>query len=365
MSPTNVALWNKLNIGIERSDASPKKNRRRNYAENQCFFTHSSDNTLKIFMFADVPHLLKSIRNNFFDYGFIVDGEKIDKCLLEELLQLNCNELKIAINLTRTHLDVKGFQRQRVKLAAQVFSFRNAKALEYCGKRGFLSKENWQTTVNVFKLINNWFNVHNSQYKFGKHAGLHAYGVDLDKQNKTLDLMTELITKMRVISKTHMMPFQKGILLSNKSLKHLLPYLQEKYTSAHFQPQYIITRKLCQDVLENFFSYIRGMGATNDHPSPVDFRNRLKRYILGKHSEHAISVRSNVECDNDSLDPTMNMQQNRSATYYEHDILDDLEDEDLAMEAALFAENSSTEKNVYNIEISEEEEDEESHYDGI
>jgi len=44
--------------------------------------------------------------------------------------------------------------------------------------------------------------------------------------------------------------------------------------------------------------------------------------------------------------------------------LNDLEDEDLAMEAALFAENSSTEKNVCNIEISEEE-DEESHYDGI
>jgi len=103
------------------------------------------------------------------------------------------------------------------------------------------------------------------------------------------------------------------------------------------------------------------MGATNDHP-PVDFRNRLKWYILGKHSEHAISVRSTVECDNDSLDPTMNMQQNRSATYYKHDILDDFEDENLAMGAALFAENSSTEKNVYNIEISE---DEESHYEYI
>jgi len=72
---------------------------------------------------------------------------------------------------------------------------------------------------DVFKLINDWFDVHNSQYKFGKHAGSHAYGVDLDKQNKTLDLMTELITKMRVISKTYMMPFQKGILLSNISLK--------------------------------------------------------------------------------------------------------------------------------------------------
>jgi len=127
--------------------------------EIQCFFTHLSDNTLKIFMFADVPHLHKLIRNNFFDYGFIVDSEKIDKCLLEELLQLNCNELKIAINLTRTHLNVKGFQRQRVKLAVQVFLFRNAMALEYCDKRGFSSKENWRTTANIFKLINDWFNV--------------------------------------------------------------------------------------------------------------------------------------------------------------------------------------------------------------
>lgn len=107
--------------------------------------------------------------------------------------------------------------------------------------------------------------------------------------------MTEFVTKMRMVGKTHMMPFQKGILLNNKSLKQLLPYLQEKYTDAHFQLHYLITRKLCQDV-ENFFSYIRGMGATNDHPSPVDFRNRLKWYILGKHSTHAISVRSNTEC---------------------------------------------------------------------
>lgn len=141
MGCTNVSLWNKLNIGIGKSDA--KQNEGKDCTEKQCFITHPSDDTLKIFMFADVPHLLKLIRNNFLDHGFIVDGEKIDKCLLEELIHLNSNELKIAFNLTKTHLDVKGFQRQRVKLAAQMFSFRTAMALEYCGKKGFFSKENW------------------------------------------------------------------------------------------------------------------------------------------------------------------------------------------------------------------------------
>ncbi|XP_018374037.1 PREDICTED: uncharacterized protein LOC108768190, partial [Trachymyrmex cornetzi] len=99
------------------------------------------------------------------------------------------------------------------------------------------------------------------------------------------------------------------------------------------------------------------MGATNDHPSPADFRNRLKWYILGKHSTHAISVRSNTECDNNPLDPTLDVQ-DHFVTYYKHYILDDLENEDSAVEAALFAEDDNIEKNAYSID---EEDDEEFH----
>lgn len=238
-----------------------------------------------------------------------------------------------------------------MKLAAQVFSNRNAKAIEYCGKKGFLSKDNWQAMADMLKLVNNWFDILNSQLKFGKHSGSQAYGNALEEQNVCLDEMSNFISKMRVTGKSCLMPFQKGILLSNKSLKQLLLHLKEKYSNAKFQPQYIITRKLCQDILENFFSYIRGMGATNDHPSPVDFRNQLKWYILGKHSGHAISVRGNTENDNDN-DNDNDVQSNIS---YERYILDDLEDDDFAMEAALFMENNSSSRNVQSTEEKDEE----------
>ena len=66
-------------------------------------------------------------------------------------------------------------------------------------------------------------------------------------------------------------------------------YIQEKYSSEVFQVEYLLTRRLNQDILENFFSYLRSMGASHDHPTPVELRHRLKWYILGKQSEHAIS----------------------------------------------------------------------------
>jgi hypothetical protein len=46
--------------------------------------------------------------------------------------------------------------------------------------------------------------------------------------------------------------------------------------------EYIITRRLNQDILENFFSHVRAMGGANDNPNPIDFMHRLKWYILGR-----------------------------------------------------------------------------------
>lgn len=150
--------------------------------------------------------------------------------------------------------------------------------------------------------------------------------------------MSNLILKMKVVNKTRVLPFQKGILLTNESLKKLLPYIKEKYSNDKFQPQYIITRRLCQDVLENFFSYLRAMGAANDHPTPVDFKNRLKWYILGKHSNHVISEKGNTETDVETV-PLMDLQDFHAET--ETDIFENIEDEQLASEAALFLEKEN------------------------
>lgn len=105
MGSSNMSLWKDLNIGIEMStsDENPIiKN----------FFIHPANETLKIFVFADVPHLIKLMRNNLLDSGFVVNSKLLGKAIFEELLILDERDLKIAFNLTRAHLDAKGFQRQ-------------------------------------------------------------------------------------------------------------------------------------------------------------------------------------------------------------------------------------------------------------
>lgn len=61
MSPTNMKLWRDLNIGIDTNNYCNSDNMT---TEKQCFITHPVDNSLKIYFYADVPHLLKLARNN-------------------------------------------------------------------------------------------------------------------------------------------------------------------------------------------------------------------------------------------------------------------------------------------------------------
>jgi len=335
---TNIALRNELNIGVEMSKSQQGKNEE--CREKKCFFEHPADKSLKIFVFADAPHLIKLLRNNFIDSGFLVNGKMLMKKILEELVALNSNDLKIAFNLNEKYLDVKGHQRQNVKLAAQVFSRRNALAIEYCGKKGFFSQNSyWQELSDVFLLINDWFDILNSQFKFGSHSGSRAYGVELDHQNEILEKMNQFISNMRVGKKSILQPFQKGILLTNASLKELLPYIKEKYSSDSIIPEYIIRRRLCQDVLENFFSYLRAMGAANDHPSPVEVQHRLKCCILGKHSAQCISVRENTEGDSSAV-PLMTIKNINCTDSCKLDGIKDFNnDDDDDVEAALFIHN--------------------------
>lgn len=221
--------------------------------EKKCYFSHPMDQTMKIFVFADVPHLMKLARNNLFDSGFFIDGKLITKDILEDLVTLNSGELKIAFNLTKVHLDAKGNQRQSVKLAAQVFSRRNAKAIEYCAKEKLLTNENWQETANLLQLFNDWFDILNCHSKFENRKGIKTYGVELEQQDAILNKMSEVISSMRSPKRSTILPFQKGILLSTESLRQLLRYVKDKYSTDEYNIQYIITRRLNQDILENFF----------------------------------------------------------------------------------------------------------------
>lgn len=248
-----------------------------------------------------MPHLIKLARNYLFDSGFILDDQLINKDIFEELLALNCNELKIVFNLTRLHLDVKGNKRQSVKLAAQVFSNRNAKTIEFCGKRGFIKNKNWQLISNVISLFNQWFDIMNSHGKFGKHSDSRAYGVELEKQNTVLDKMDDVITKMRCPKRKALLPFQKGILLCNQSIRQLLQYLKETYSTDELSIYYIIIRRLSQDLLEKLFFLHSGHGIStrSSFSGRIAEPPQMVYIILGKHSSCVLS-KSSTESDTTS-----------------------------------------------------------------
>ena len=60
-----------------------------------------------------------------------------------------------------------------------------------------------------------------------------------------------------------------------------------------FNFKYILTYRLNQDIIENFFGVIRAKGGLNDHPDIQEFKYRLRSYILG-HNEGAITDNGNV-----------------------------------------------------------------------
>lgn len=77
-----------------------------------------------------------------------------------------------------------------------------------------------------------------------------------------------------------------------------------------FQTSYLLTYRLNQDVLENFFGIIRSKGGLHDHPDTLEFKYRLRSYVLGQ-NEGSLS-----ECCNTEIDDTPDLpKENLSAQY--------------------------------------------------
>lgn len=83
----------------------------------------SPENSQKIYVFVDVPHLIKLIRNNFLDHHFYVYGKEINKSITEKLLDATeQSDLNIAHKISRESLAVEGPQHQKVKMAMKLLS---------------------------------------------------------------------------------------------------------------------------------------------------------------------------------------------------------------------------------------------------
>lgn len=112
------------------------------------------DNDQKIYVFADVPHLMKLLRNHFVDKGFMISGKEINKDTIEKLIKLtSTTDLNIAHKISMETLHVKGAQRQKVKYATKLFSHTISRAISRCGMLGKFDSENWIECAEFFKDV--------------------------------------------------------------------------------------------------------------------------------------------------------------------------------------------------------------------
>lgn len=98
----------------------------------------------------------------------------------------------------------------------------------------------------------------------------------LQDQNKILQKINDVMSKPIIQNKKHIEFFQVGILTTNNALIMLHDYMKK------YEFDYILTRRLNQDLLEHFFRAMRSQDGLHDHPSPQYFMYRIRKYIQGK-----------------------------------------------------------------------------------
>lgn len=65
----------------------------------------------------------------------LADGQVINRKPLDKLVEIQTAQLKPGWKLSKTLLDVKGSERQNVKVAAKVLSANTAKAIPFCWRQ--------------------------------------------------------------------------------------------------------------------------------------------------------------------------------------------------------------------------------------
>ncbi|XP_071519277.1 transposable element P transposase isoform X4 [Panulirus ornatus] len=279
LRPTNVRLWNTLDVSPEKSS-----------------FTNPADKERQIYAFTDVRHLLKLIRNNFLDYGFkMADGKLVNSECVRELIA-RTDDLKVTHRLSQKHIHVQGANRMNVKLAAHLLSEATGKSLKYFGERGLLHSKDWDSTSDFILLTDAWFDLFNAILRCDRKETRNAYGTNLEKQNLILSRMIETVQSMNVCGNQNKFQFQEGLLISSHSLPKLFEMLRDKYGIS-----FLITYRLNQVGLEHFFGSIRKMGGLCDYPNPVSVKHRLRVHLLGAENSITGDNSKSEACGGNSL----------------------------------------------------------------
>ena len=251
-------------------------------------FTHKSKTYHYIF---DVPHLLKSVRNNLFKYHISFEDNKTAQWRdIVKFYDVKKKRFRLAPKLTQKHIQLPAFSKMKVKLAAQVLSRTVAAALEtHVQTDGSSGSE----TAEFLMKFDQLFDCMNSSHL----KDPNRFKRPLSSTSGHITFLRDCIDWLDTIrvkdssgkDMTNLVKCFDGWKMSISSLIHLWKDLEQ------YEFKFLYTRRLNQDALKKLFSVMRLKGGSCDNPTPIDFARMFKQ--VSSRQLLPASVGSNCELD--------------------------------------------------------------------
>ncbi|KAH6944769.1 hypothetical protein HPB50_004973 [Hyalomma asiaticum] len=225
---TNRKMWSELGVNGKLD-------------ETKHLFEHPMCEDRKVYVFSDVPHLFKCIRNRLLKQRLLnVKGEWVKwwiyVAVYKEDLK-NGGGLKVCPKITSRHVHPSNMELMRVKLATQVFSRSMASAIIYYTERNVFNSLDTAGTVEFSGRMNDLFDSMNR-----RHPGeaVHNQSQDILVMKESLqwlndwerDLNSGVITKDMFLTASTAEGLRVSILSTLDLAQYLLTECGFKYENA-------------------------------------------------------------------------------------------------------------------------------------
>jgi len=255
----------------------------------------------KINLIYDPPHALKNVRNNLKSSGFTIDNTPISWSIIEEMYSHDIKRnVRMVPKLTDKHINLQGFGlNMRVKLAAQIISHSVSSAINTLCELKFWSNEKLASalkTAEFLQTFNDLFDLFNT--KTFNDSKPFSKPISNDPQIwNFLENTLSWLEKLKSINKpiTYQLPCIEAWKININSIKDLW----QRLSSDNINLNFIMTNRLNQDALENFFFLNRAKNRNDDRPDSSRFTSAFTS--ISFESIFNQSKSSNCEIDNDSF----------------------------------------------------------------
>ena len=261
----------------------------------------------KYFYMFDVPHLLKSMRNNLmkYDVKFCYEGTtqkaswKHIEAFYEKDSKLN---FRITPKLTPNHLYPSNFTKMKVRYASQIFSHSVAAALYTHVSLKSLPPEA-ASTADFLLVMDKLFDcLNSSSFSTSKplKKPIEAKTRHVEYLESMLCMFNNLVYLERrnevEVDVTNRIKCISGWVITIEAFLQLWQTLQ-----CTRNQKFLLTRRFNQDCLENFFGQIRQQNGNTDNPTCLQFGRTFKKLFYKSYLSDSNVNTGNCEIDFDTI----------------------------------------------------------------